>query len=577
MDSRQTIVNMLRTRRRQRGGALIIMLVIFVLGASWLFIEAFGTTANRTTIQSRTNNAAVLMQAKLALTGWVANKAVEAGENNPGRVPCPEAPGYIGTANEGVAAGNCSLPAVGRLPWRTLGLSKLLDSSGEPLWYVVSQGWALPNAGATLTINSNSLGQLTLDGVANAAVALIIAPGSALNVGASSGCTARVQTHNSLAPDVRDYLECENADADSSFVTSKPSAMFNDQVVAVTTSDILPGLEAAISKRIEREIVPALRTVYGGSFNVSATTPVYPYAAPFADPGPGSGTSNYQGVAGTYQGLLPFNQTLNCSASASNPRCLPNLVTWAATPWPYKSGGSGSISGTCYWEGPAYPLSDARMCEGTYSGNPVVGVLQATFSNVALGLRALDASKVHLYAHDDTISPFDESVAETITTTTSVTLNSNGTATLTVSGPLPDTATHVPTWGTNASFRVRIERSVIGDNTLLNANDPTTGWFVRNEWFRLLYYAIAQGQTAASLPSPSCTTGTDCLTVGAAPDNDKRALLLLEGRSLGNQSRPSSVLANFLETAENTNLDTLFVQPSIAAEVNDRVIVVDHN
>jgi hypothetical protein len=565
-------------RSRQRGVALLVLVTIIALGASWMLVSSLNAASNRTA-QNRQDNGRVLAESKDALIGWVVNQAILSGENNPGRLPCPEAAGYIGTSNEGVAAGNCSLPAVGRLPWRTLGLTKPLDASGEVLWYVVSPGWALPTVVSTLTINSNTSGQLTVDGASNSAVALIIAPGPALNVQASAGCSARNQARNALAPDYRDYLECENATspADASFVTNKTGATFNDQVVAVTTRDLLPGLEAAISKRIEREIVPVLKTVYGGNFNVSAATPVYPYAAPFADPGPGTGTSNYQGVAGTYQGLLPFNQTLNCTASASNPRCLPNLVTWAATPWPYMSGGSGSLSGNCYWEGPAYPLSDARMCQGSYSGNPVVGVIQATFANVALGLRALDATKVHLYAHDDTISPFDEALAETIPTTTSVALNSNGTATLTVSGPLPDTASHVPTWGTNASFRIRIERSVIGDHALLNANDATTGWFVRNEWYRLLYYAVAQGQTSASLPSPACATGSSCLTVGAAPEDNKRALLVLEGRSLGSQTRPSSALVNFLETAENTNLDTLFEQPRVTAGVNDRVIVVDQN
>jgi len=217
------------------------------------------------------------------------------------------------------------------------------------------------------------------------------------------------------------------------------------------------------------------------------------------------------------------------------------------------------------------------MCEGTYSGNPVVGVLQATLANVALGLRALDSTKVHLYAHDDTISPFDEALAETIPTTTTVTLSSTGTATLTVSGPLPDTTTHVPTWDTSAAFRIRIERSVIGDHPLLDASDPTTGWFVRNEWYRLLYYAVAQGQTVAYKASLPCTTGTSCVTVGAAPDDNKRALVVLEGRGLGSQTRPSAALANYLETTENTNLDTTFEQPRVSAGVNDRVIVVDQN
>lgn len=74
---------------------------------------------------------------------------------------------------EGVAAASCSLPAVGRLPWRTLSLDKLTDAAGEPLWYVVSPGWAKPNNTAHTVINSNTPRQLTVDGVASDSVALI--------------------------------------------------------------------------------------------------------------------------------------------------------------------------------------------------------------------------------------------------------------------------------------------------------------------------------------------------------------------------------------------------------------------
>jgi len=134
-------------------------------------------------------------------------------------------------------------------------------------------------------------------------------------------------------------------------------------------------------------------------------------------------------------------------------------------------------------------------------------------------------------------------------------------------------------WDNWAQFKIRLERQIIGDHALLDATDATTGWFVRNEWYRLLYYAVAQGETAASVASLPCTPGTNCLTVMSAgvQENNKRALVLLAGRSLPNQARPSTALANFLESTENTNLDTLFEQPRIDASVNDRAIVIDQN
>jgi len=143
MGRRRTLRHRAPIRRRQRGVALLVMVTIIALGASWLFVTALSNASASRNALGREDNGRVLAEAKHALAGWMIRQAIEAGENNPGRLPCPEAAGYIGTANEGIAAGNCSLPAIGRLPWRTLGLPKLRDASGEPLWYVVSPGWAL--------------------------------------------------------------------------------------------------------------------------------------------------------------------------------------------------------------------------------------------------------------------------------------------------------------------------------------------------------------------------------------------------------------------------------------------------
>src|SRR6185369_1488976 len=135
-----------------------------------------------------------------------------------------------------------------------------------PLWYAVSPGWALPNVTASLTINSDSRGKLAVDGRAEAAIALIFAPGRPLQVAASAQCAARDQQRrskdvagNPVSPDARDFLECENATlpADGSFATVGPAGGFNDQVVQITAADLIPALEAAIAVRVAREIVPA--------------------------------------------------------------------------------------------------------------------------------------------------------------------------------------------------------------------------------------------------------------------------------------------------------------------------------
>jgi len=561
------------------------MLAVFVMGGTYFMLRSLNSQPG-VAAEQKARNAEVLNRAKQALIGYVAQRAAQASENNPGRLPCPEAAGYVGTSNEGIAAGNCTLPAVGRLPWRTLGLDKLTDAHGEPLWYGVSAGWALPSAGALLTINSNTLGQLTVEG--QPAVALIVAPGAPMNVQAAAGCTARIQSRTAVPPDLRDYLECDNATfaPDASFVTTGPLASFNDQVLAVTTADVLPALEAAIAHRIAREIVPALQTVYetpnwGG---IAGSGRLFPYAAPWGDPG----ASTFQGAAGTYQGLLPFNQTQGCTPGPGNERCLPTLNSWVGTPGPaVETLGWGYIqTQSCSWQSG----TEVRLCTGEYHEytaqpwRPIYLQMSATFANVAMGLRALETSKVTIEARDDISS----GAWTVLTPTVTVTMNSSGSATVTFGATMPNIDTMG--WGTYADFRLRIERSLMADHALLDATDAITGWFVRNEWYRLLYYGAAQTTTATSLPGVGCTTGSNCLRLTTWPSTavawDKRALLIVAGRSMSGLVRPNGTITDFVEF-QNNDGGTLYEQqpisivvpPSAATKTpfNDRVVVLDAN
>jgi hypothetical protein len=247
----------------------------------------------------RDSNAMVLARAKRALIGYMAQQAALAGENNPGHLPCPEAPANFGTTNEGIEASFCAVPTVGRLPWRTLGLEKLVDAAGEPLWYAVSTGWHRPSSTATLTINSDTPGQLSLNGPTNDVVAVIIAPGPAITVLGGGPCTGWAQSHPTAGPpDVRNYLECGNESGN--FVTGAPGATFNDQVLRVAVADLMPALEAAVAHRMQREIAPALRSVYGSVTWGTTGNPIFPFAARFDNPNPGSAT--YRGEDGRYQG-----------------------------------------------------------------------------------------------------------------------------------------------------------------------------------------------------------------------------------------------------------------------------------
>src|SRR3979490_2697037 len=158
------------------------------------------------TASNRNHNALVLSQAKQALIGYVAMNAAQSGENNPGRFPCPDGVALAGPKAEGISAPYVGPPnaptraTVGRLPWRTLGLDKLVDSSAEPLWYAVSPHRHPVPSATTLPINSNTIGQLNVDAQPNAAVALGSAACATMIALGRADCTARNQARSAPSP-----------------------------------------------------------------------------------------------------------------------------------------------------------------------------------------------------------------------------------------------------------------------------------------------------------------------------------------------------------------------------------------
>lgn len=588
---------------RQHGAALLLLLAVIALGSSWYLVSRLNVESGMANAAAKTRNTQVLNRAKQALIGYIATQANFVGETRPGALPCPEAPANFNVSgSEGTVSYPCTLPIVGRFPWRTLGMDKLVDAYGEPLWYAVATGWAgaatvinsdcaSPSAGTGLACSSPG-GRLSVDGMTNDVIALIIAPGRATKVTASTGCAAWTQTRPTTAPpDWRNYLECENASspADVTFVTTSTNSAFNDQLVTITVADLMPALEASIANRIEREIVPALNGMYTTStFSISGSNPVYPYAAAFNAPDPGS-TNLYQGTVGNYSGLLPMFQTV-CS-SAQLP-CSTSLLSFSKPSLDTYTGNGGiHTDSTCNFSSSPY------VCTGQYdkaaSGTNTTQVsLHLRVTNVAMGLRKLDASQVTCTAVDDVGNGIAQ---QTVPCIVSAVLQSDGSAILTImTATLPDVVNSG--WGTYANYTFNVGRAVLGNHALVDTTDATVGWFARNEWFRQTYYAVspayATGNTASLRLPPVCTTGTgggaanNCLAVANLPAtytaNAQRAILILGGGSLNSTSRPSATLANYLELGNATGAYTRnTVRTAIAIPAaqrfNDRIVVVGSN
>jgi hypothetical protein len=378
-------------------------------------------------------------------------------------------------------------------------------------------------------------------------------------VQAGGGCAAWAQTRPAVGPPNRlNYLECGNESGN--FVSGAPGGTFNDQVLRVTAADIIPALEAAIAHRMEREIVPALRNVYAApNWGLTGSARVFPYAAPFDNPA----ASDYVGVDAETRGLLPFYNSLQCPSPADL-RC----VRWSATVPTVTLDGTNVFP--CTFTSPS-----TVECTGTYVA---LGAIQLRFdgvvNNVAMALRTLDPSRITVEYRRLLLAWASAG------TTTSGALRSDGHADIRTDATIPGLL------GLSYEFRVNADIGVVTDHPLLDASSTgpgSTGWFVRNEWYRLTHYAVSVKNTASNLPN-TCA-GANCLRIDfpVSAQNNIRSLLVLAGRSINGTARPSATLADYLEFGNNDG-DRIYEQNPISrvltaakAPFNDRVLVVDSN
>jgi hypothetical protein len=150
-------------------------------------------------------------------------------------------------------------------------------------------------------------------------------------------------------------------------------------------------------------------------------------------------------------------------------------------------------------------------------------------------------------------------------------LAADASASVELSGALPDQ-------GRETDYYMIMAQDVLADHPLLDRNNPASGWFVRNEWFRLVYYAFAPQLAPGGAGQCVATEPVTCLQVeNLTPHAVQPAILVLTGRSLVGAPRPNESLADYLESEENRDGDGRFVQRVAGSTFNDRFIALDAN
>lgn len=547
---------------RQRGAALLILLALFATAAAYMLVTSLNKSSVALSLTRSDKNRAVMQEAKAALIAWSASQALTA--TIPGSLPCPD------RNNDGIAEPSCSSSSttarLGRLPYKTLGIGELRDASGELLWYGVSANFR----NYTGTINSDTQGTLSVSGLTPAtnAVAVVLAPGMRLGTQDRSPGGTSCNNSSQACNNALNYLEGINGDnvsandyiaAAENLTDAVVANLFNDQLLVITREELFAAVEPVVAARIESDIVrqyiydpsdtsTSTQWTDGGGPNRSRyfdAWGAFPFAAPFVSPG------IFPGVAGTVEGLLPMVD-------------VPNYYWNGGSGTVVKTGGSGSISSSC--STPGFPNTILR-CDITSSGSSGV---QPSF-RMSGTVAGIGLSFVQLPRIAD-VSTSGGSI--TGTRSLSGSLNSSGTGTVMLNATMP--------WSwSGTTITVDIRNDNLITSPLVSPTDGIAGWFTTNNWHLNTYYAVSPGYAPGGAGSCNPSSSPYCLTVDnvASPTDNKRAIVILAGRSLSGASRPNGTLSDYLE-AKNASTGDYAFEHSLRktttgpVEINDRVIVI---
>ncbi len=610
--------------KRQQGAVILTLMLVVLSASSFVVIKALNAnTVRRAQVDLTTKQA--LMEAKSALMGYAIayHATTPTLGKGPGHLPCPDHDA-AGTQGSSDAVPDCTVASsneTGRFPWRTLGMHELLDGSGAPLWYAVSNGH---RAMANPPLNSETAGALQVD-AATDVVAVIIAPGAAL---------AGQYRDTANEYDAADFLEDENASVGDNTFVSIASDDFNDVIVRITRGELM----AAVERTVLNEVAAALDNYFddpdadddtsGDDPDCGADTDCddgYPWLSDFADPS----TSNYVGAIDNFGGgdlafghlpLVRWNQpvTNNADFTANwnvatggtytptgtetpnetcvrDPGCTDEyevlLGGWLPFSWPvvFPANVSGTLGGN--WSQGTCQLSKETIgpsvyqvvtCVATYDFvidvpaqlvyRPLRRVYTLQFKNNLRTLAAPSSTARRTFSMLESDSWSGAPSTVTITDYDMLGVTEIGSSVFTFD-----------TFNTGDDLSIAgvpFDLEVSDDATIAHNTSPgeLPNWFVANNWHQqvLVQYAEAESPGDTDL---TCADDTTCLTLnvtrpGGTPiaDANVRGVVLAAGSDLvGN--RPTATLTDYLE-GNNATVDINFDKQQVTTTFNDHLVTI---
>jgi hypothetical protein len=284
--------------RHQRGQAALLVVFLVGMVAALLVYGMIDTTS--AALRRDQNTAATMAEVKRAFIGWSVQRSDSPADARPGELPCPD------MNNDGFEDGaSCGPGAIGRVPWKSLGIREPKDEAGETLWYAIAGPFRIWTLNAN-PINSDTKGNITVYRDSTAAVvsaeavAVIFAPGATLGAqNRDSVATALCPTTGTtIARNLcaANYLETaatvNNSTTNGPFILAPGSETFNDKVMVITTADLIPVIEMRVARHM-LALLQSYRTAGGNSCDCFTW---------------GDNDFNNEGDDDVFRGWLPLNE-----------------------------------------------------------------------------------------------------------------------------------------------------------------------------------------------------------------------------------------------------------------------------
>ena len=616
---------------RQRGVVILALLLVVFSASSFVVLKALNANTLRQAQLDLTTKQA-LMEAKSALMGYAIGWHVADPSNppalgkGPGHLPCPDHDA-AGTPGSSDAVPSCTLASsneTGRFPWRTLGMHELLDGSGSPLWYAVSDNH---RSTANPPLNSDAAGTLQVDNMTDV-VAVIVAPGAAL-----SGQYRNTSNDYSAS----DFLESGNASIGDNAFVSIATGDFNDAVVYITRGELM----AAVERTVLNEVANALDNYFddpdadddtaGDDPDCGADTDCddgYTWLSDFANPG----TSNFVGAVDDFGGgdlafghlpLVRWDQPVTSNADFTSDWTVAAGGTFTPTgaeppaelsvrrtddtesfmafpPWPWIVGdhtfpanvtgalGGPWSQGTCQLSKEIIDTVNYQVvnCVATYDfrvsaswwifsfDRDIRRVYELEFKNNQRTLAAPSATVRRTLGMQETGS---WSGAESTITVTDYDMTYGGGAI----GSAIFTFDTMTTGDDLSISTVPFDLETSDDETVDHNASPgeLPNWFVANNWHQhvLVQYAEAESPGDVDL---TCVDDTTCLTLNVTrpaagtpvSDTAVRGVVVSAGSDLAG-NRPTATLTDYLE-GNNATIDVIFDKQQVTTVFNDQLVTI---